>query len=68
VRGGKKQEIGYMRLKAMWDTIDGKVDENVLSQLASGKVFDACTTACKILQHNAKVVSWINEPALICKS
>ena len=52
----------------MWDTIDGKVDENVLSQLASGKVLDACTTACKILQHNAKVVSWINEPALICKS
>jgi hypothetical protein len=60
---GKSHMLTTMLQVLMWDTINGMVNENVLNQLASGKILDGCTKACKILDSDAKVVTWIKEPA-----
>jgi hypothetical protein len=65
---GKSHMLTTMLQVLMWDTINGMVEENVLNQLASGKILDVCTKACKILESDAKVVAWIDEPALVCGS
>jgi hypothetical protein len=47
----------------MWDTINGLVDETLLSRLASGKILDVGTKTCRILDSDAKAVAWANELA-----
>jgi hypothetical protein len=65
---GKSNMLTNMLQVLTWDTINGMVDENILNQLTSGKVLDVCAKACKILESDAKVVVWVNEPALVCES
>lgn len=65
---GKSHMLTSMLQVLMWDTINGMVDENVLKQVASGKILDIYAKTCKILESDAKAVTWINEPALVCES
>ena len=65
---GKSHMLTSMLQVLMWDTINGMVDENVLKQVASGKILDVYAKTCKILESDAKAVAWINEPALVCES
>ena len=60
---GKSHMLTNVLQVLTWDTINGMVDKNVLSQLVSGKILDVCRKGCKILESDAKVVTWINQPA-----
>ena len=65
---GKSHMLTSMLQVLMWDTINGMVDENVLKQVASGKILDVYAKTCKVLDSDAKAVSWINESALADES
>jgi hypothetical protein len=41
----------------MWDTINGVVEQQVLKQVASGKVLFVCVTDCKVLESDTKPVA-----------
>jgi len=65
---GKSHILTTMLQVLMWDTINGMVDENVLNRLASGIILDVSAKTCKVVESDAKVVTWLKEPALVCGS
>lgn len=63
---GRSHMLTTMLQVLLWDTINGMVDENALKRVASGEILDVCAKTCKILESDAKVVKWINEPTSLC--
>ena len=64
---GKSHMLASMLQVIMWDTINGLVEETLLSRLASGKILDVGTKTCRILNKDAKAVAWANELPDACR-
>lgn len=65
---GKSHILASMLQVIMWDTINGLVEQTLLDRLASEKVLDVGTKTCRILNKDAKAVSWANELPNACRT
>jgi hypothetical protein len=45
----------------MWDTINGKVEAEMLDEMAEGKVIDVCDKSCRIYDQDHCSVEWVGE-------
>jgi hypothetical protein len=64
---GKSHMLSNMLQVIMWDTINGLVEETLLSRFASGEILDIRTKTCRILNNGAKAVAWVNELPEACR-